>query len=80
MVAQGGFGTVCESVYNGQVVAIKTRTFLSTDAVSEMREFRREAWLSSSISHRAIVATRGITLSPPGLIMECILFCLFLPS
>lgn len=74
VIAQGGFGTVCESVHHGEVVAVKTRTLLESDAVSEMREFRREAWLSSSISHHAIVALRAITLSPPSLIMECILF------
>ncbi len=75
-VASGGFGTVYESVLKGEMVAIKTRNIsqfaTSSELVNDFREFRREAWLCSSISHKTIVGFRGFTLSLPSLILECI--------
>lgn len=75
-IASGGFGTVYEATLNGEVVAVKVRNIdggIHVNSIAEeLREFRREVWLSSAISHRTIVGIRGFTLMPPSIVLECI--------
>eukprot|EP01132_Coremiostelium_polycephalum_P000699 gene699-862_t len=74
-IGEGGFGIVHKGKLRGQIVAIKQIALQgNSQAAAEdiFREFRREVWLSNTLTHESIVSLKGYCLDPCCIVMEYI--------
>ena len=67
----GGFADVCMGLLNDKAVAIKKLRPSDEEQEKELvAEMREELRLQSSLYHRNIVYTLGMTVSPPQMVLE----------
>ncbi|KAF2075746.1 hypothetical protein CYY_002928 [Polysphondylium violaceum] len=74
-IGEGGFGIVYKAKLRGQIVAVKQIALTGNsqaNAEDIYREFRREVWLSNTLTHKSIVSLKGYCLDPCCIVMEFI--------
>eukprot|EP00029_Vermamoeba_vermiformis_P006458 TRINITY_DN2538_c0_g2_i1.p1 TRINITY_DN2538_c0_g2~~TRINITY_DN2538_c0_g2_i1.p1 ORF type:complete len:1060 (+),score=232.58 TRINITY_DN2538_c0_g2_i1:295-3474(+) len=72
-LGEGAYATVYEGVWRGEKVAIKKIKLDAMDGSSGANvfsEFRREAWLMSSLQNENLVVLKGICMEPFCLVLE----------
>jgi hypothetical protein len=69
-LGEGGFGIVYLGNWDGRTVAVKELKVKANSEVSKFREFQREVYTMSSLSHPCLVQLYGVQLSPLRMIME----------
>jgi hypothetical protein len=69
-LGEGGFGIVYKGKWDGRQVAVKELKVKANSEVSKFREFQREVYTMSALSHPCLVQLYGVQLSPLRMIME----------